>query len=83
MSDDTESQEQVFAEARDAEAASEEFLLDDGWQVTIEPEPVIVKVHSNGSNGNRHVVEPVVNNVHQEEPADGQQSLCSWVEFLA
>ncbi len=34
-----------------AEAASEEYLVDDGWK-TIEPE--IVEVHTNGANGNGH-----------------------------
>ena len=52
-----------------------------------EPEPVVVEVHVNGSDSNGHVVEPVVvstnGNGHQEEPAEGQQSLFSWAEFLA
>ena len=31
--EDAETVEEVFAQARDAEAASEEFLVDDGWKV--------------------------------------------------
>ena len=30
--EDTETLEAVFAQARDAEAAAEEYLVDDGWQ---------------------------------------------------
>ena len=84
--DDSESVEQVFAQARDAEASAEEFLVDDGWQAAeAEPEPVVVEVQVNGSDSNGHVVEPLVvstnGNGHQEEPAEGQQSLFSWAEF--
>ena len=32
---DSESVEQVFAQARDAEASAEEFLVDDGWKATV------------------------------------------------
>ena len=88
--DEGESVEQVFAQARDAEAASEEFLVDDGWKaVKVEPElePVVVEVNANGNNGNGQAVEPVVvignGNGHHDEPAEGQQSLFSWAEFLA
>ena len=42
--------EAVFAQARDAEAASEEFLVDDGWKV-VEVEPKAVEVNGNGTNG--------------------------------
>ena len=88
--------EQVFAQARDAEAASEEFLVDDGWKaVDAELESVVVEVHTNGANslpsigygGNGHVVEPELvgrnGNGHHHEPTEGQQSLFSWAEFLA
>jgi len=89
---DGESVEDVFARARDAEASAEEFLVDDGWQaVEVELESVAVNGkghhdaiehtvelvpgdgHANG-NGNGH---------HDDEPAEGQQSLFSWAEFLA
>ena len=75
---DSESVEAVFAQARDAEAVSEEFLVDDGWQTAAEaePEPVVVEIHANGISGNGHVVEPEVvlgnGNGHQEEPPEGQ-----------
>ena len=48
---DSESVGQVFAKARDAEASTEEFLVDDGGKaVKVEPEPklVVLEVHSNG-----------------------------------
>ena len=95
---ESESVEQVFAQARDAEASAEEFLVDDGWKaVDGEPEvePVVVEVNGNGANGNGHrdaigigpAVEPVAANGHghghHDEPAEGQQSLFSWAEFLA
>ena len=44
---------------------------------------MVVEVHA---NGNGHFVEPAVvigNGHHSEEPAEGQQSLFSWAEFLA
>ena len=82
---DSESVEQVFAQARDAEASAEEFLVDDGWKpVETEAEPVVVEVHA---NGNGHAVEPVEvgsnGNGHSDVPAEGQQALFSWAEFLA
>ena len=112
---ETETLEEVFAQARDAEAAAEEFLVDDGWQaVDVEPEAVL-EVHANGNghhdaedigltvelvvngdgqhaNGNgHHSPLPTGNgandnsdaNGHHAEPAEGQQSLFSWAEFLA
>ena len=94
---DGESVEQVFAQARDAEASAEEFLVDDGWKV-VEIEPEAVGVNGNGTNGNGHHdatdIGPVVELVpangqysngdgHHEEPAEGQRSLFSWAEFLA
>ena len=111
--EDTETLEAVFAQARDAEASAEEFLVDDGWQaVEAEPElaPVAVEVHVNGNgnghhdapapteelvltnghhangNGNGHHSLPSAGNGangHSNEPAEGQQSLFSWAEFLA
>ena len=65
---DSESVEQVFAQARDAEASAEEFLVDDGWKaVEVEPEAV-------GVNGNGHhdaiVVAPSVELV----PANGHHA---------
>ena len=45
--EEDETLEEVFAQARDAEAASEEFLVDDGWKV-VEVEPEAVAVNGNG-----------------------------------
>ena len=87
---DGESVEAVFAQARDAEASAEEFLVDDDWKV-VEAEPETASVNGNGhhSNGNGHHANANGNGAngdgHQEEPApaEGQQSLFSWAEFLA
>ena len=49
--DEAETVEQVFAQARDAEATAEEYLVDDDWKaVEVEPETV----NGNGANGNGH-----------------------------
>ena len=80
---DSESVEQVFALARDAEASAEEFLVDDGWKVgDSEPElePVVVEAHTNG-NGHRDAigigstVELVLGNGHHEDAPEPQQAL--------
>ena len=53
--DEAETVEQVFAQARDAEAAAEEYLVDDGWKaVEIEPEAVPVNGNGNGHHANGH-----------------------------
>ena len=99
---DSESVEDMFARARDAEASAEEFLVDDGWQkVRVEPEAVAVNGNGNGHHnslgrteelilGNGHHANGLSStgngrngNGHHEEPAEGQQSLFSWAEFLA
>ena len=46
--DEAETMEEVFAQARNAEAASEEFLVDDGWKV------VEVEQEAAPANGNGH-----------------------------
>ena len=107
---DGESVEAVFAQARDAEASAEEFLVDDGWKSVL-ADLKTVEVNSNGhhangdgfdiigptvelavggnlpangnGNSNGHAAVPVNGNGHHEEPAEGQQSLFSWAEFLA
>ena len=107
---DGESVEDVFAQARDAEASAEEFLVDDDWKI-VEAEPETASVNGNGhhsnGNGERDGIEATVelglgnghhanangNGVsgngangdgHRDEPApaEGQQSLFSWAEFL-
>ena len=57
--------EAVFAQARDAEAASEEFLVDDGWKV-VEVEPEAVEVNGNGhhADGIGPTVELVLDTGH-------------------
>ena len=55
---DSESVEGVFAQARDAEASAEEFLVDDGWKV-VEVEPEAVTVNGNGHH-DAIVVAPTV-----------------------
>ncbi len=50
---DSESVEQVFAQARDAEAVSEEYLVDEGWK-TAEIEPEAVGVNGNGHYASGH-----------------------------
>ncbi len=60
-----ESVEAVFAQARDAEASAEEFLVDDGWKA-VEIEPVAVAVNGNGhhADGIGPTVELVLDTGH-------------------
>ena len=76
---DDESVEAVLAQARDAEALSEELLVDDGWHA-VEVEPELVEAHRNGT-GHTAVVD--VRNGHQDEATETQQTLFSWAEFMA
>ena len=82
--------ETVFAQARDAEASAEEYLVDDDWKV-VEPEAIAV----NG-NGHHEAIGPTVElvlgngrhangngNGHHEDAPEPQQSLISWAEFMA
>ena len=50
--DEAETVEEVFAQARDAEAAAEELLVDDGWKA-VEVEPETIAVNGNGHHGQR------------------------------
>ena len=61
--DETETVEDVLAQARDAEVASEEFLVDDGWKV-VEAEPEAAPVNGNGhhADGIGPTVELVLGN---------------------
>ena len=47
--DETETVESVFAQARDAEASAEEYLVDDDWNA-VEIEPEAIAVNGNGAN---------------------------------
>ena len=76
-----ESVEDAFAQARDAEAVSEELLVDEEWHaVEVEVEPETVEVHRNGTG---IVVETAAANGHADVVEETQQSMFSWAEFLA
>ena len=47
--DETETVESVFAQARDAEASAEEYLVDDDWKA-VEIKPEAIAVNGNGAN---------------------------------
>ena len=74
--DEAETVEEVFAQARNAEAAAEEYLVDDGWKI-VEVEPETVAVNGNGHHANGHdaigpTVELVpVNGRHATVPVNG------------
>ena len=74
-----ESVEDAFAQARDAEAVSEELLVDEEWHA-VEVEPETVEVHRNGTG---IVVETAAANGHADVVEETQQSMFSWAEFLA
>ena len=93
--DDAESVESVFAQARDAEAQGEELLVDEGWKL-VENEPEVVG--ANGNNNGHHAdgIGPTVElgldnghtvsgngNGHHDEDPEPQQSLFSWAEFMS
>ena len=53
--DEAETVEEVFAQARNTEATTEELLVDDGWKlVEIEPETIGVNGNGHHANGNGH-----------------------------
>ena len=82
--EENETVEAVFAQARDAEAASEEFLVDDGWKVVeVEPEAVAVNGNGHHADGTGPSVELVLGNGHYDEAEEPQQTLFSWAEFMA
>ena len=97
--DEDETLEEAFAQARDAEAAAEELLVDDGWKaVEVEPEAVAVNGNGHHANGHDDLFGPKVelapvpvngngngaNGHHDDSEDDGpQQSLFSWAEFMA
>ena len=79
--EEEESVEEAFAQARDAEAVSEELLVDEEWHaVEVEPEPVVVEVHRNGAS---HVALEAANGHDGEAVEPEQRSLFSWAEFMA
>ena len=95
---DAETVEEVFAQARNAESAAEELLVDDGWKV-VEVEPEAVAVNGNGHHEGFDIG-PTVELVpasglhangngangkghHEEEADEPQQMVFSWAEFMA
>ena len=95
---DDAAMEEVFAQARDAEATAEELLVDDGWKaVEVEPETVAVNGNGHHANGHDDLFGPKVelapvpvngngngaNGHHEDEVEEPQQSLFSWAEFMA
>ncbi len=74
-----ESVEDAFAQARNAEAVSEELLVDEEWHA-VEVEPETVEVHRNGTG---IVVETAAANGHADVVEETQQSMFSWAEFMA
>ena len=91
--EDAETMEEVFAQARNAEATAEEYLVDDGWKVVeslrraghgVEPEAAPVNGNGHAANGNGHPPVPVNGtNGHRDEAEEPQQTLFSWAEFMA
>ena len=72
--ENAETLEEVFAQARDAEAAAEELLVDDGWQAAA-VEQETIPVNGNGHHETEDIgltVEPVVNgNGHHDAESIG------------
>ena len=63
--EDAETMEEVFAQARDAEATAEEYLVDDGWKpVEVEPEAVAVNGNGHHADGIGPTVELVLDDGH-------------------
>ena len=63
--EDAETMEEVFAQARDAEATAEGLLVDDGWKpVEVEPEAVEVNGNGHHADGIGPTVELVPVNGH-------------------
>ena len=63
--EDAETMEKVFAQARDAEATAEEYLVDDDWRaVEIEPEAVAVNGNGLHADGIGPTVELVLDTGH-------------------
>ena len=72
---EAETVEEVFAQARNAEATAEELLVDDGWKL-VEVEPETIGVNGNGHHANGHdaigsTVELVLGNGHAPVNGNG------------
>ena len=84
--EDAETMEEVFAQARNAEATAEEYLVDDGWKVVeslrraghgVEPEAAPVNGNGHHAGGIGPTVE-LNGNGHSDETPEPQQTLFSW-----
>ena len=93
--EDAESVEAVFAQARDAEATAEELLVDEGWKL-VENESEVVGANGNSNGHHTDGIGPTVElgldnghtvsgngNGHHDEAPEPQQSLFSWAEFMS
>ena len=86
-----ETVEEAFAQARNAEAASEELLVDDGWRpVEAEPEVIPVNGSGNGLHDDPFGLGPTVElvpangtNDRNDGASEPRQTLFSWAQFLA
>ena len=86
-----ETVEEAFARVRNAEAASEELLVDDGWRpVEAEPEVIPVNGSGNGHHDDPFGLGPTVELVpangtdgHHAGESEPRQTLFSWAQFLA
>ena len=66
---DDESMEEVLAQAREAEATAEEYLVDDGWKA-VEVEPETIEVNGNGNGHGSDIFGPTV----ELAPVDGRRA---------
>ena len=72
--DEAETVEEVFAQARDAEATAEELLVDDGWKaVEVDSEAIPVNGYGHDANGHHDLFGPTVDlaPVNGHAPANG------------
>ena len=70
--EEDETVEAVFAQARDAEASAEEYLVDDGWKpVEVEPEAVEVNGNGHHADGIGPTVELVLDTGHMSANGNG------------
>ena len=74
--DEAETVEAVFAQARDAEASAEEYLVDDGWKpVEVEPEAVEVNGNGHHADGIGPTVELVLDTGHVSANGNGHAAV--------
>ncbi len=80
--DDAETVEDLFAQARAAEAEAEAYLVDDGWRAVAPwPEPEAPAPDLFGAETAPVAAE--TGGAPEEAPPEPHQSLFSWAEFLA